>query len=93
MIIYCNKNGIEESTTPIVTHCLVPILMFTFLTIITGSVLAKQLFVSPDGDDDNDGTMARPFWSVQRAQKEANPGDTVYLRGGTYLLRKLIFQK
>ena len=66
---------------------LLTILMLAFLTWIAGSVQAKSIFVSPDGDDSNEGTMVSPFWSVQRAQIEANPGDTVYLRGGTYHIR------
>ena len=67
---------------------LLSILLLAFLTIAAGSVQSKQIFVSPDGDDGNNGTMASPFWSVQRAQAEANPGDTVYLRGGTYQINE-----
>lgn len=59
-------------------------LFLAFIMMIGGPAQAKQIFVAPDGDDSNTGTMASPFWSVQRAQTEANPGDTVYLRGGTY---------
>ncbi|MBE7170227.1 MAG: DUF4990 domain-containing protein [Williamsia sp.] len=47
-------------------------------------VFASTFYVSPDGNDNNDGTKAHPFATVQKAQAAVNPGDTVYLRGGTY---------
>jgi len=45
---------------------------------------ADEHFVAPDGDDDNAGTMAAPFATIERAQTAAGPGDTVYIRGGEY---------
>lgn len=39
---------------------------------------------APTGDDAKSGTMDAPFATVARAQMAAAPGDTVYLRGGTY---------
>jgi len=50
------------------------------------SLQAKQIFVSPDGDDTNDGTIENPLWSVQKAQSVASAGDTVYIRGGNYII-------
>ena len=41
-------------------------------------------YVAPDGDDDNPGTIAEPRASVTVAQVYAAPGDTIYMRGGTY---------
>jgi hypothetical protein len=45
---------------------------------------AAEYFVAPDGLDSAAGTLSAPFGSVTRAQRAANRGDTVYLRGGTY---------
>ena len=45
---------------------------------------AADYFVAPAGSDTNSGTLDKPFATVTRAQAAANPGDTVYLRGGTY---------
>jgi hypothetical protein len=45
---------------------------------------AKVCFVAPDGSDDNDGTIDKPFTSMAKGQSIAGPGDTVYFRGGTY---------
>src|SRR5438128_532828 len=49
---------------------------------------AKEFFVSPAGSDGNPGTLEMPFATVQRAQEAAAPGDTVFLRGGTYVMKE-----
>ncbi|NUP40246.1 MAG: right-handed parallel beta-helix repeat-containing protein, partial [Streptomyces sp.] len=41
-------------------------------------------YVAPTGSDDAAGTKAAPWASMTHAQAEVQPGDTVYLRGGTY---------
>ncbi len=41
--------------------------------------------MAPNGSDNAAGSEAAPFGSVQRAQDAASPGDTVFLRGGTYV--------
>lgn len=63
----------------------------TLMLMLTALLLAPQaelhatdLYVAPAGDDANPGTAAKPFATVQRAQKAAEPGDTVFIRGGTY---------
>jgi hypothetical protein len=45
---------------------------------------ASTFFVSPDGNDKNPGTISQPFATVQKVQSALRPGDTAYLRGGTY---------
>ena len=42
------------------------------------------LYVAPNGNDGNAGTLAAPLLTVQRAVDLAQPGHTIYLRGGTY---------
>ena len=49
---------------------------------------AAEFFVSPTGSDGDPGTLERPFATVQRAQEATAPGDTVYIRGGTYVMRE-----
>ncbi len=48
------------------------------------SARGAELYVSPDGSDGGAGTRQSPFATVQRAQEAAAPGDTVFIRGGTY---------
>ena len=42
--------------------------------------------VSPDGAEGNDGSVANP-WPLQKGLDEVQPGDVLYLRGGTYVGR------
>lgn len=59
-------------------------LFFGLLFLWSAPSAGKEFFVSPQGDDAHAGTDASPFASIQRAQEAANPGDTVFIHGGTY---------
>ncbi|KAA6449687.1 DUF1565 domain-containing protein [Bacillus swezeyi] len=45
---------------------------------------ANCLYVSPDGNDQNEGTKEKPFRTLAHAAKEAVAGTTVMIREGTY---------
>jgi len=45
---------------------------------------ANTLYVAPSGNDANAGTLSAPLRTVQRAVDLAQPGYTIFLRGGTY---------
>ena len=64
--------------------------VFTLVIFITlNTVIFPQIYVAPDGNDStNTGTIDKPFESIQKAQELVNPGDTVYIRGGTYQVRE-----
>jgi hypothetical protein len=47
-----------------------------------------EFFVAPDGRDTNAGTIEKPFATIARGQEAAGPGDTVYVRGGRYVMRE-----
>jgi Ca2+-binding RTX toxin-like protein len=47
-------------------------------------------FVSTTGSDANSGAIGQPFASLEHAHGLARPGDTIYLRGGTYVLDKVL---
>jgi hypothetical protein len=49
-----------------------------------GMAEAAEYYVAPTGDDSHSGSRAEPFRTVARACDIAGPGDTVYLRAGTY---------
>jgi hypothetical protein len=42
------------------------------------------MYVSPAGNDLNTGTFDQPFYSLSKAVSNAVPGDTIYMRGGTF---------
>ena len=45
---------------------------------------AAEIYVSPTGADTAAGTIDAPLQSIQVAVDQATPGDTIYLRKGTY---------
>ena len=48
-----------------------------------GSMTAAQRYISTSGNKDNPGTIDRP-WDMATGLSSALPGDTVWIRGGTY---------
>lgn len=49
------------------------------------TALAADYFVATNGNDSNPGSESQPFQTIRHAVDAAtSPGDTVYLRGGTY---------
>ncbi len=65
-----------------------PAVAILALCLLANACPAADFFVAPAGNDASPGTRERPFATVQRAQQAAEPGDTVFIRGGTYLLRE-----
>src|SRR5688500_8758933 len=62
-----------------------PCIATVALLVATTSARAAEFYVAPDGDDTAAGTLDKPFASLPRAQRAASPGDTVWIRGGTYV--------
>lgn len=69
----------------------------TLLLVLSASLQAKELYVSPEGNDLADGTLDDPFATLERARDEIRflrsigdevPGASILLRGGTYELRE-----
>ncbi len=42
------------------------------------------IYVATTGEDSNPGTFKQPFLTIQKGASVAKPGETVYIRGGTY---------
>ncbi len=47
-------------------------------------VRKADIYVAPDGKDSGDGSLRRPYGTLQRAVAAVRPGQTIALRGGTY---------
>lgn len=64
------------------------ILSAVFLTVTFtahAQVTPKTYYVSTTGSDsDSNGTESNPFKTIKFALDKTNPGDTVYVKGGTY---------
>ncbi|MFM9081228.1 MAG: right-handed parallel beta-helix repeat-containing protein, partial [Opitutaceae bacterium] len=59
-------------------------LLVTATLLIACRIPAAEFFIAPDGNDEAAGTRTAPFATIQRAQRAVAPGDTVFIRGGTY---------
>lgn len=57
------------------------------------SLFAATYFVSVTGNNSNPGTIEKPFTSLQKAQDVALPSDTVYIRGGRYVITESAIAK
>ena len=53
--------------------------------------MANTYYVATNGSNDNPGTLERPFASINDATNKVQPGDKVYVRGGTYNLNREVW--
>ncbi len=61
-------------------------ILVTMLSLTGGVAFAagNTYYVSPDGDDSNDGSFERPWKTLAHAGDVLAAGDTLYVRGGVY---------
>ena len=62
-----------------------PISALLLLSIAAAPAFATNYYVAPGGSDNAAGTQSAPWASMAHAQTVAQPGDTVYFRGGKYV--------
>lgn len=60
-----------------------PLIVLAVLS-VASSAAAADYYVSPAGDDGAPGSEGQPWQTIQHAADTAQPGDTVYVRAGTY---------
>ncbi len=49
-----------------------------------GDAFGRDYYVSPGGDNHNDGSISRPLRKINKAASLARPGDTIHVEDGTY---------
>mgnify|MGYP002623184865 CR=1 FL=1 len=54
------------------------------LGLLASSAFASTYYVSTTGNDNNAGSFASPFATLNKANAVVSAGDTVWIRGGTY---------
>jgi len=59
-------------------------ILYLVLIISVSLLSATDYYVSPNGSDENSGTIGAPFQTIQHAADLMQSGDNCYLRGGTY---------
>ncbi|GAB3876901.1 hypothetical protein GCM10028824_35610 [Hymenobacter segetis] len=57
------------------------------LALSCGPAFSAKFYVAPTGSDTNSGTIQQPFLSIQQAQTAVSAGDTVWVRGGVYMMQ------
>lgn len=60
------------------------VLIASFVLTRPGLAAGAIYYVAPTGNDANPGTEAQPWRTIQKAANSVNPGDTVFVRGGSY---------
>lgn len=61
-------------------------LVFVIAMLLSTRLLSgATYYVATDGSNTNTGTISSPFASITYATGLTSPGDTVYVRGGTYM--------
>lgn len=66
-----------------------PFLLLVALMMVSTAVQAKTIYIAPKGDDQtNNGSITSPFASLMKAQELLTAGDTLMIRGGTYLIQE-----
>lgn len=62
------------------------LLLVILIVLRLSSALSAIYYVAVNGSDTNAGDVNHPFATIQRAQQTVVAGDTVYVRGGTYVM-------
>ena len=57
---------------------------FTLISSLFGVLLGTDYYVSPTGNNNNSGTLAHPFKTIQKAADNVEAGDVVNIMGGVY---------
>ena len=57
-----------------------------FVLCLTQITLSTNYYVSPNGNDNNPGTLSQPFQTIQKGIDVALAGDTVFIMEGTYVI-------
>ena len=55
-----------------------------------GETMAAEFYIAPAGSNSNAGSLGSPWGSFDYAIGQINPGDTLFVRGGTYDLSSRI---
>ncbi len=60
------------------------------ITVGTLSVEAAEFYIAPGGSNGNNGSLSSPWGTFDYAIDHIDPGDTLFVRGGTYNLNSRI---
>ncbi|MGL4992619.1 MAG: right-handed parallel beta-helix repeat-containing protein [Bacteroidales bacterium] len=64
--------------------------LFLAFSSLSFNLSAKEIYVSTTGSDSNDGSEQSPLLTINKAVDIVEPGDHIWVRGGTYMLKERI---
>lgn len=66
------------------------LLLGIYFILMNNALSAKTMYISTSGSNTNPGTKDLPYRTIHKAVDLVRPGDTIFVRGGTYLLDSTI---
>ncbi|MDY7108716.1 MAG: right-handed parallel beta-helix repeat-containing protein [Planctomycetota bacterium] len=67
-------------------HRLIAFAAAILFILAAGPAAAETYYIATDGSDDNEGTIDSPFATFEHAIGLVGPGDTIFVRGGVYMV-------
>jgi hypothetical protein len=66
--------------------------LFLLLNVYMSMMVIAQstYYIATNGSDQNSGSILKPFATINKALTVVNPGDIIYVRGGTYYMQKTV---
>lgn len=68
-------------------------LLLFLLALDLSPVFAGRHYVATNGNDANDGAARSPWATISNAMRKVQPGDTIFVRGGTYAEGEIWIQR
>ncbi|MEW6209043.1 MAG: right-handed parallel beta-helix repeat-containing protein [Acidobacteriota bacterium] len=80
----CEKSRLKNAAA-------IALLSLLALLFVASPASAKIIHASPQGNDNNSGSLSQPVATPQRALEMAAPGDTIYFRAGRYTIKRFLW--
>ena len=68
-------------------------LRFSIFIFASAPAFAGNYFLAPPGNNANNGTLNAPWATIGHAMSKAQPGDTIFVRGGAYAEGEIWIQR
>jgi hypothetical protein len=72
-------------------RAVIALLSLLALLFISSPASAKIIHASPQGNDNDSGSVSQPVATPQRALEMASSGDTIYFRAGRYRVKRFLW--
>jgi len=84
-LLALQNHDYQNSKSRFLSLSLLNVTLIISILLFVSTAFASTLYVSiENGDDANPGTLTAPWKTIGKANKELQPGDTVYIKEGIY---------